>query len=169
MRKTKELQIPSCSPMPDQKRMYVLEKEQFIATSLERAWNFLKDPANLNTITPEDLHFTIISSVPDTMFDGMIIEYRVAIPFFGTQRWIAEIKHIRDKQSFVDEQRLGPYTFWYHYHELTETEKGIRINDRVYYVVPFGRAGRLLHRMFIRKTLERIFDYRKAKLAEILG
>lgn len=149
--------------------MYILEKEQFIATSLERAWNFLKDPANLNTITPEDLHFTIISPVPDIMFEGMIIEYRVAIPLFGTRRWIAEIKHIREKKSFVDEQRIGPYAFWYHYHELAETEKGIRINDRVYYAVPFGIAGRLLHGMFIKRNLERIFAYRQTKLAEILG
>lgn len=149
--------------------MYTLEKEQFIATSLEQAWNFLRNPANLNMITPEDLHFTIISPVPDTMYNGLIIEYRVSIPLFGTQPWVAEIKHIHDQKSFVDEQRIGPYTFWYHYHELSETENGIKVIDRVYYAVPFGIAGRLLHKFFIKKTLERIFDYRKTKLNEILG
>ncbi|MDD3619062.1 MAG: SRPBCC family protein [Desulfobulbaceae bacterium] len=149
--------------------MYTLEREQFFAISLERAWDFLKDPANLNAITPEDLHFTIISPVPDTMFEGMIIEYRVAIPLFGTRRWVAEIKHIREKRSFVDEQRIGPYSFWYHYHELAETEQGIRVADRVCYAVPYGVIGRLLHAMFIRKTLDRIFDYRKERLAVIFG
>ncbi|MCK9262481.1 MAG: SRPBCC family protein [Deltaproteobacteria bacterium] len=149
--------------------MYTLEREQFFAISLERAWDFLKDPANLNAITPEDLHFTIISPVPDTMFEGMIIEYRVAIPLFGTRRWVAEIKHIREKRSFVDEQRIGPYSFWYHYHELAETEQGIRVADRVCYAVPYGVIGRLLYAMFIRKTLDRIFDYRKERLAVIFG
>lgn len=149
--------------------MYTLEREQIIAASLERTWDFLKDPANLNAITPEDLHFTIISPVPDTMFEGMIIEYRVAIPLFGTQQWVAELKHIREKKSFVDEQRIGPYSFWYHYHELTETERGIRVTDRVSYAVPYGAIGRLLHAIFIRKTLDRIFDYRKERLAMILG
>jgi ligand-binding SRPBCC domain-containing protein len=156
--------------MADRKKpMYTLQREQIIATSLEQAWDFLKDPANLNAITPEDLHFTIISPVPDTMFEGMIIEYRVAIPLFGTQRWVAEIKHIREKKSFVDEQRIGPYSFWYHYHELAETEQGIRVADRVCYAVPYGVAGRLLHATFIKKTLDRIFDYRKERLAAILG
>ena len=95
--------------------MYTLEREQLVTASLEESWNFLKNPANLNLITPRDLNFLIISTVPEDMFDGLIIEYRISIPIFGAQRWLAEMKHIRQKKSFVDEQRIGPYTFWYHY------------------------------------------------------
>lgn len=149
--------------------MHTLEREQLVTANLDHTWNFLKNPANLNIITPEDLQFSIISAVPEAMYNGLIIEYRISIPLFGTQKWIAEIKHIREKKSFVDEQRLGPYAFWYHYHELTAMKEGVRVTDRVYYAVPYGMAGRLLHILFIRKTLERIFDYRKAKIAEILG
>ena len=149
--------------------MYTLEKEQLVTASLEESWSFLKNPANLNLITPADLHFLIISPVPEDMFDGLIIEYRISIPIFGAQRWLAEIKHIRQKKSFVDEQRIGPYTFWYHYHELTATPKGVKLIDRVHYAVPYGIFGRLLHRLFIRKTLQRIFEYRQAKICEILG
>jgi len=148
--------------------MYTLETEQIVKAGLEQTWDFLKNPANLNSITPDDLHFDIISNVPDVMFDGLIIEYRITIPFLGKQNWVAEIKHIRDKHSFVDEQRVGPYRFWYHYHEIKETKAGVKIIDRVYYAVPFGLFGRLLHTIYIRKTLERIFAHRKIKLAEIL-
>lgn len=148
--------------------MYTLEREQLIQVSLDVAWDFLKNPANLNSITPDDLHFAIISSVPDSMYEGLLVEYRVSIPLFGIQTWVAEIKHIREKKSFVDEQRIGPYKFWYHYHELQGTDQGTRIIDRVYYAVPFGIAGRLLHYVFIRKTLDRIFDFRKRKILEIL-
>ena len=147
--------------------MYTLEREQLVPVNLDVAWDFLKNPANLNSITPEDLHFTIISSVPDIMYDGLIIEYRVSIPMFGIQTWVAEIKHIREKKSFVDEQRIGPYKFWYHYHELQETDQGTKVLDRVHYAVPFGYAGRILHHFFIRKTLDRIFDYRKRKIQEL--
>jgi ligand-binding SRPBCC domain-containing protein len=38
--------------------------------------------------------------------------------------------------SFVDEQRLGPYTFWYHYHQIDAEEGRIKLTDRVYYEVP---------------------------------
>ena len=78
--------------------MYTLEKEQVVTASLEDSWSFLKNPANLNRITPADLHFLIISPVPEDMFDGLIIEYRISIPIFGAQRWLAEIKHIRLKK-----------------------------------------------------------------------
>jgi ligand-binding SRPBCC domain-containing protein len=70
--------------------------------------------------------------------------------------------------SFVDEQRIGPYNFWYHYHQIEVEEDLIKLTDRVYYEVPYGLIGKILHLLFIRKTLNRIFDYRKEKLAELL-
>ena len=148
--------------------MYTLEREQIVTAGLEESWNFLKNPANLNLITPADLHFLIISPVPEDMFDGLIIEYRVTIPILGPKKWVAEIKHIRHKKSFVDEQRYGPYSFWYHYHELNETPEGVKLIDRVHYSVPYGIFGVLLHKLFIQKTLQRIFDYRQEKISEFL-
>ena len=84
--------------------MYTLEREQVIHASLAEAWSFLRDPANLNMITPDDLEFHILSPVPEVMFNGLIIEYRIKIPFLGIKQWIAEIKHIREIHSFVDDQ-----------------------------------------------------------------
>jgi ligand-binding SRPBCC domain-containing protein len=88
---------------------------------------------------------------------------------FGVHTWVAEIKHIKEKYSFVDEQRIGPYTFWYHYHQIEEEGGRVRLIDRVNYEVPFSIFGRIIHFFFIRKTLKRIFDYRQQKLAEFLG
>lgn len=68
--------------------MYLLEKEQLVTASLDDSWDFLKNPANLNLITPADLYFLIVSPVPENMFDGLIIEYRITIPIFGAQRWL---------------------------------------------------------------------------------
>lgn len=148
--------------------MYTLAKEQKVNTSLSAAWDFLKNPSNLNRITPDDLNFEIVSEVPDEMQNGLIVEYRIKIPFIGFQKWVAEIKHINPLHSFVDEQRIGPYAFWYHYHQLVEMGNGVKLIDRVHYQVPFGPVGRLLHFLFIRRTLERIFDFRKEKITEIL-
>ena len=147
--------------------MYTLEREQIVHASLAEVWDFLKNPGNLNQITPDDLDFQIISPIPAVMFNGLIIEYRIRIPYFGVHKWVAEIKHIRECRSFVDEQRLGPYSFWYHYHELKEVENGVRLIDHVYYDVPWSFAGRIIHVLIIRKTLNRIFDHRREKLAEI--
>ena len=148
--------------------MYTLYREQYLTATLAEAWDLLKNPANLDRITPPDLQFQIVSSVPEEMFNGLIIDYRIKIPWFGMHAWIAEIKHIKERHSFVDEQRIGPYKFWYHYHQIDAEDGRIKLTDRVYYEVPYGIIGKILHLLFIRKTLNRIFDYRKEKLEELL-
>ena len=148
--------------------MYTLKREQDVKASREKAWDFLQHPGNLDRITPPDLRFRIVSEIPEVMYNGLIVEYRITIPLMGTHSWITEIKHIREGVSFVDEQRLGPYRFWYHYHEIRETLGGTRLIDRIYYQPPFGLLGKLIHPLYIRKTLERIFDYRRERLDHFL-
>jgi len=148
--------------------MYSLHREQIINTSLGNAWEFIKNPLNLNRITPDDLNFRIVSEVPQDMYNGMIIDYRVRIPLFGSQTWVTEIKHIRNRHSFVDEQRIGPYSFWYHYHEIGECKEGVLFSDTVYYAVPLWIFGRIIHFLYIEKALKRIFDFRKEKFIELL-
>ena len=149
--------------------MYTLERVQWLAAPADTVWDFLQNPANLDRITPPDLRFSIISDVPAVMHDGLIIAYRIAIPLLGNHDWITEIKHVRPGRSFVDEQRLGPYRFWYHCHEIEAEAGGTRMRDRVNYQPPFGPLGRLLHPHYIRPTLERIFDYRREQLKVLLG
>jgi ligand-binding SRPBCC domain-containing protein len=148
--------------------MYMLTQQQWVHTSIEHAWDFLREPANLDRITPPDLQFRIVSEVPPVMDNGLIIEYRITIPLIGTHAWVTEIKHIREGHSFVDEQRLGPYRFWYHYHEIQPDGDGVQLIDKVFYQPPFGLLGRLVHRLYIRKNLERIFAFRKERLQALL-
>ncbi|MDQ8206112.1 SRPBCC family protein [Coraliomargarita sp. SDUM461003] len=148
--------------------IHQLEREQTIATELETAWNFISAPQNLDRITPDDMDFEIVSKLPEQMYNGLLIEYRVGIPLIGKQTWLTELKHIREQHSFVDEQRIGPYRLWYHYHEITAVAGGVRFNDRVSYVMPFGPFGALARGLYVKKELERIFDYRqKAMLAHL--
>ena len=149
--------------------MYTLEREQWLAAPADQVWEFLQNPANLDQITPPDLRFSIVSETPAVMHDGLIIEYRIAIPLLGSHAWITEIKHVRPGRSFVDEQRLGPYRFWYHYHAIEAVDGGTRMRDQVSYQPPFGPLGRLLHPFYIRPTLERIIDYRQQRLQLLLG
>ena len=149
--------------------MYILERQQRVTGTLEQAWAFLQDPANLDRITPPDLQFRIVTDIPAIMYNGLIVEYRITIPLIGTHSWVTEIKHIREGLSFVDEQRLGPYRFWHHYHEIRQDKGCVLLMDRICYQPPFGVLGRLAHRLYIRRTLERIFDYRRLRLEELLS
>jgi len=148
--------------------MHILEREIELGALPEDLWHFIANPANLDTITPPGLRFQIVSALPEEAFDGLLIEYRITIPLLGRRRWLTEIKHIRPGLSFVDEQRLGPYAFWYHYHQITPLGEGrSRMIDRVHYRLPFGAAGELLHRPWVEPMLRRIFDFRERRLTEL--
>ena len=148
--------------------MYTLKRSVVVRTTLEAAWDFIRRPQNLNLITPDDMEFKIMSEVPEDMYNGLLVMYKVKIPVMGTQDWLTEIKHVRPHHSFVDEQRIGPYKLWYHYHEIEEVEGGVLFTDEVTYDVPFKPFGKIAHALFIRRTLDRIFAYRNERFRELL-
>ena len=148
--------------------MHTFEREIIINAPAETTWEFLATPANLDRLTPPDLQFRIMSEVPDRMYNGLTIHYEIGIPLFGRWNWLTEIKHIIPGRSFVDEQRRGPYRFWYHYHAIEPLEDGrTRMFDRVTYQLPFGPLGELLHVLQVKGMLERIFAFRSEKMQEI--
>lgn len=149
--------------------MYTLYRETPVDTSMEQAWEFIRSPANLNLITPDDMAFEIITDLPDEMTEGMLVQYNVRIPIIGKQPWLSELKHIVPGRSFVDEQKIGPYRLWYHYHEIQPHSQGVLFIDRITYEVPFGLLGKWAHTLFIRKTLNRIFRYREERFQELLS
>ncbi len=57
--------------------MQKLKQEQFLPISIEEAWEFFASPKNLNAVTPKDLYFEITSELPDQMYEGLIITYRI--------------------------------------------------------------------------------------------
>jgi len=54
-----------------------------------------------------------------------------------------------------------------HTHRLVEVDGGTRMTDEIIYQVPFGIFGSIAHVLFVRRTLKRIFNYRREKLDEI--
>jgi ligand-binding SRPBCC domain-containing protein len=76
-------------------RAYSLRRETQVAADIQTVWTFVSNPRNLNLLTPPGLRFAIVSDPPDTIHDGLILEYRIRIPLFGTWSWLTEIKHIR--------------------------------------------------------------------------
>lgn len=147
---------------------HTLHKSVIVNTSLDKAWDFINNPRNLNAITPSNMEFRIISELPEKMFNGLMIAYKVKIPVLGLTNWVSEIKHINEPYSFVDEQRLGPYKLWYHYHEIKKAPNGVEIIDKVYYRLPYGIFGRIAHIFFIKKTLQTIFIHRNKMFKELL-
>lgn len=149
--------------------IHVLRREQVVKAPMERIWAFFSDPHNLNTLTPPDLSFRIVSETADRMYEGQMIEYRVSFMKGIWSKWLTEITHVSDRAYFVDEQRIGPYKLWHHEHWFIPEGESIRLVDKVTFVVGFGPIGDLLALLWIRRKLNHIFDYRLKKTAELFG
>lgn len=149
--------------------LYTLHQKQKLPVSLQEAWDFISNPANLAVITPPSMGFKTLSGDDRAMFAGQIIHYTVT-PVFGIKlQWVTEITHVSDKSFFVDEQRYGPYKFWHHKHFLKEIPGGVEMEDIVHYKLPMGFLGRLVHPFLVKPKLEEIFEYRTNKLIALFG
>lgn len=143
---------------------------QKIPSNLDTVWGFISSPSNLKKITPDHMGFDIITpELPDKMYPGMIIAYKVS-PILGIKMtWVTEITHVREREFFVDEQRVGPYSIWHHEHHVKSIDGGVLMTDIVSYKPPFGILGTIANELFIRKQLKSIFDYREKAVNDIFG
>lgn len=143
--------------------------QQFIPISMEEAWAFFSSPANLQLMTPPALNLVPITEIPEQMYEGMFVTYRVR-PLAGIpMTWVTEITHLKHHRYFIDEQRLGPYHIWHHQHHFKAVPGGVEMTDIVDYRVPLGPLGVWLQKLFIGKKVEEIFAYRRKRLIELFG
>lgn len=145
-------------------KLYTLEQEQILPIRIEDAWAFFSSPKNLDEITPDELGFKIESCRSDSIHEGQIITYKVMV-FPGIWiSWVTEIKAVEEGISFIDEQRFGPYAFWHHRHTFESVEGGVLMKDLVYYGMPFGPIGLLVHALLVKRKLGKIFAFRREML-----
>lgn len=149
--------------------VYRLKTVQNLPVSVEKAWDFLSDPGNLKTITPDYMGFKILEGAEEKMYAGQIIKYIVTPVLRLPLRWVTEITQVEDQKYFVDEQRFGPYSLWHHKHFIKAIPGGVEMIDIVDYKLPLGMLGRIAHPLFVKRQLNQIFNYRYNKLVELFG
>jgi ligand-binding SRPBCC domain-containing protein len=150
--------------------VHTLERTQIIRAPLATAWGFFSNPRNLEKITPPPLGFQILSVLPDEMYPGMMIRYRVS-PLLGIpMTWVTEITQVHEHRFFVDEQRVGPYRMWHHEHHFRELADGrLEMRDRVTYQLPFGWFSEPVHALLVQPQLRTIFAYREKVVRDLFG
>jgi hypothetical protein len=134
---------------------------------LPEVFGFFSDAANLDALTPPFLHFRILTPMPIELRAGARLDYQLSL--FGVPvRWRTRITAWQPGERFVDEQESGPYAIWRHTHEFEARGSSTLMRDVVDYSLPLGPAGAVAHALFVRRTLERIFDFRRDAVARLL-
>jgi len=145
-----------------------LERSQLIPRPRKEVFDFFADAANLERLTPSFLRFRILSPMPIAITPGTRIDY--ALRLFGLPfRWRTRITEWRPGVAFVDEQESGPFAYWRHTHRFEDLGGQTVMRDLVEYAEPWGTLGRVADKLVVRRTLERIFDFRRGAIGRIFG
>jgi ligand-binding SRPBCC domain-containing protein len=147
-------------------KQHILETQMALSLKITEVFPFFCDTANLERITPPELHFQITTPQPIEINLGTVVDYSLqlyAIRF----RWQSEITVWRPPHEFVDEQIQGPYQLWIHRHEFYEEDGTTVIKDTVRYQLPFWPLGEVFYPL-IRLQLRRIFQYRQQATRDTL-
>jgi ligand-binding SRPBCC domain-containing protein len=143
----------------------IIRREIVVPRPLAETFEFFADASNLEAITPEWLHFEILTKRPIRMGVGTLIDYRIrlhAIPV----HWHTRIDVWEPGVRFVDRQLRGPYRWWHHEHRFEAVERGTRVIDEVEYASPLRWLSEPL---IVKRDVTRIFDERASRLRMLLA
>lgn len=146
-------------------RGFRLEASQWLPCAREQVFAFFADAFQLETATPAFLKFSVLTPAPIHMQCGTQLDYRLRVRGVP-MRWQSRISVWEPSERFVDEQIRGPYRRWYHEHVFETRDGGTLCRDVVDYEVP---GGPLIHRLFVRGDLLKIFAYRQRKFRQLFG
>lgn len=151
------------------KQNYVFESQLWLPAPPEEVFEFFSKAENLQRITPSWLNFEFLTPLPIEIKQGSLIDYRLKL--FGIPiHWKTEIAAWEPPNRFVDSQIKGPYQTWIHTHRFESIKGGgTMMTDRVEYMPKGSLLAPLLDRLFVRRNVEKIFEYRREEILRIFA
>ena len=141
--------------------IFRLRRDLVVPAHRDRVFSFFSDAHNLDRITPPFLRFRILSPGPIVMKVDARIQYAILLHGIPL-RWTSAITVWDPPNRFADMQVRGPYRWWHHEHRFEDLGAATRVIDEVEYAC---LGGRLVHALFVKRDIERIFDFRTQALA----
>jgi len=165
---------------------------QWIPYTVDLAFAFFANPANLPLLTPERMRMRIdkLALVPaplNPMITGAQLGKQEIAAGTGTEieisfrpvsylpmrvSWVARITEFAWFSHFCDEQVRGPFEYFRHCHgirpEIQNGQTGTRLTDEVEFSLPFGTLGHLWDTAVLRQ-MKQMFSIRQERLPAILS
>lgn len=142
--------------------------QQWVPHKVDQVFGFFSEAKNLQEITPPWLEFKIKGMSTDSIQKDTHLDYQLKIHEIPV-KWTTLITHWEPNKKFQDVQLKGPYDQWHHTHTFETLGDGTLVTDRVQYRVPLGFLGQAVGGFFVKRDIEKIFEYRKKKIESLLG
>ena len=121
------------------------------------AWHALPDA--LERLTPRGAYAKVIEKTGGIERGARIVIQFGRWPF--RRRWVAEHLDNEVGRYFSDVQVSGPFAYWKHIHSFEpDGPAACILEDRVEYALPFGALGGWIAGWYVRRKLEKLFEYR---------
>lgn len=176
---------------------HTFEAEQWLPYRVETVFAFFANPENLPRLMPawqkariEEASFAPppprpvaadpalrIRSIAAGAGTKMTISFK-PFPFSPIRvPWDAEITDFAWNDHFCDVQHRGPFAYWKHCHsvrsesrtnERGELIEGTLLRDQLEYEMHLGSLGEFAHKLFVRRQIGKIFEFRQKKTALLL-
>lgn len=144
---------------------YRLTCEVRLPAPREQVFEFFSDATQLERLTPSWLKFSVLTPAPIKMQLGTLIDYKLRVHGIPL-RWKSRISLWDPSYQFADEQLHGPYRHWYHVHTFEDDGDGTICRDEVDYSFI---GGALIHTLFVKRDLLKIFAFRTQVLKQIFA
>ena len=135
-------------------------KESKIQAPAKEVFEWHSRPGALNRLSAPFYPEKIIQRNP-SLAEGARTVLKVPFgPFYFN--WVSEHRGFDSRQlTFRDAQTQGPFVRFDHVHHFkSEGRLGCSMQDKIEYILPFGLLGKVMGGRYVRRKLERVFDYR---------
>lgn len=154
---------------------YILERRFWLPRPRPEIFEFFADPRNLAAVNRPSARLTWLAPPPARLAAGAVLDFTVRVAGV-TLRWRVMVREFDPPHRFVDAQLWGPFARWEHRHRFVEGQErdgatgplGTWVEDRVTYRLPLGPLGRLTHALAAGRQIAALFDYREARIRELL-
>jgi ligand-binding SRPBCC domain-containing protein len=145
--------------------MPVFEKRTRIAAPASVVYAFHDKPEALTLLIPPWEPARVVEKTPGL---GVGVRAVIEVTVGGiARRAVAEHTANEPGRMFRDEMKSGPFRRWVHTHTMDpDGEGGSWLTDHIEWELPLGPLGDLAAGWFVRRKIEKMFDYRHAVTKE---